>query len=295
MTRRASSYSRLLLSLNIKPANDYAQSRLTSLRQTEETPLLRSPRSSKPSHPAIVFSGDAHVRSPVVTSSQRDANPQFVCTFVLASIRPRKKCRNIQAHPAPAWLRRPTALLRQTARGSDHPERRDRRSTFGFAPARVGVSREAFTRSRARLRSTDPRRRHPHPALHRPGKKSSSNTEAGTGTSSGAAGMRQHCGSSSAEQASPAYLRRSAPRPIHRLARKRRRRRAVAAVCARAAWIGTSSRIVGSVASASIRSRRCGISCCLKPVAITVIFTSSPIDSSCTAPKMMFASSCAAF
>ena len=38
-----------------------------------------------------------------------------------------------------------------------------------------------------------------------------------------------------------------------------------------------------------------GISCCLKPVAITVIFTSSPIVSSCTAPKIIFASSCAAF
>ena len=37
---------------------------------------------------------------------------------------------------------------------------------------------------------------------------------------------------------------------------------------------------------------RCGID--LNPVAITVIFTSSFIFSSCTAPKMMFASSCAA-
>ncbi len=53
--------------------------------------------------------------------------------------------------------------------------------------------------------------------------------------------------------------------------------------------------MVGSVGSASIRSRRGPESPWRKPVAITVIFTSSAIASSCTAPKMMLASSCAAF
>ncbi len=55
----------------------------------------------------------------------------------------------------------------------------------------------------------------------------------------------------------------------------------------------TGTEISGVSSTVSIRARRSGI-WSRKPVAITVIFTSSPIRSSSTAPKMMFASSCAA-